>query len=247
MALLELDNVSIAYGQRDAVKGISLQVAEGGNTTLLGGNGAGKTTTLRAISGLKPARAGSIRFNGKDITRLPAHAIVALGIAHCPEGRRVFPTLTVEENLTLGGFVNRARPAEVKRAREEAYDLFPRLLERRNQLAGTLSGGEQQMLAIGRALMGEPSLLLLDEPSSGLAPSVVAQVMELVEQLSVSGLTIMLIEQDVDLALRVCNRVLVMRHGRVAFDGPKEQLGPDPRGAISQLFAGLPVTTTEAS
>src|SRR5690625_6535374 len=168
MALLDLSDVSIAYGQRDAVKGISMKVADGGITTLLGGNGAGKTTTLRAISGLRPARAGRIVFDGQDITRVPAHRIVQLGIAHCPDGRPVLPTLTVEENLTLGGFVHRSRPTEVTRARDEAFELFPRLLERRQQLAGTLSGGEQQMLAIGRALMASPRLLLLDEPSLGL-------------------------------------------------------------------------------
>ncbi len=224
MALLELDNVSIAYGQRDAVKGISLQVAEGGNTTLLGGNGAGKTTTLRAISGLKPARAGSIRFNGKDITRLPAHAIVALGIAHCPEGRRVFPTLTVEENLTLGGFVNRARPAEVKRAREEAYDLFPRLLERRNQLAGTLSGGEQQMLAIGRALMASPKLLLLDEPSLGLAPMLVREIFRTIQEVNRRGVSVLLVEQNARQALRIADMAYVIETGNIRVSGTAAEL-----------------------
>ena len=224
MALLELDNVSIAYGQRDAVKGISLQVAEGGNTTLLGGNGAGKTTTLRAISGLKPARAGSIRFNGKDITRLPAHAIVALGIAHCPEGRRVFPTLTVEENLTLGGFVNRARPAEVKRAREEAYELFPRLLERRNQLAGTLSGGEQQMLAIGRALMASPKLLLLDEPSLGLAPMLVREIFRTIQEVNRRGVSVLLVEQNARQALRIADMAYVIETGNIRVSGTAAEL-----------------------
>ena len=224
MALLDLSDVSIAYGQRDAVKGINLQVADGGITTLLGGNGAGKTTTLRAISGLNPARAGSILFDDKDITRVPAHRIVQLGIAHCPEGRRVFPTLTVEENLTLGGFIHRSRPDQLKRARNEAYELFPRLLERRQQLAGTLSGGEQQMLAIGRALMASPRLLLLDEPSLGLAPRLVQEIFRTIQEVNRRGVSVLLVEQNARQALRIADIAYVIETGKISVSGTAAEL-----------------------
>lgn len=224
MALLDLVDVSIAYGQRDAVKGISMKVADGGITTLLGGNGAGKTTTLRAISGLRPARAGRIVFDGQDITRVPAHRIVQLGIAHCPEGRRVFPTLTVEENLTLGGFVHRSRPTEVNRARDEAFELFPRLLERRQQLAGTLSGGEQQMLAIGRALMASPRLLLLDEPSLGLAPRLVQEIFRTIQEVNRRGVSVLLVEQNARQALRIADEAYVIETGRISVSGTAAEL-----------------------
>lgn len=224
MALLELKDVSIAYGQRDAVKGIDLAVDQGGITTLLGGNGAGKTTTLRATSGLRPARAGTITFDGQDITRLPAHRIVQLGIAHCPEGRKVFPTLTVEENLTLGGFIHRSRPQELKRARDEAFDLFPRLLERRQQLAGTLSGGEQQMLAIGRSLMASPRLLLLDEPSLGLAPKLVADIFRTIKEVNRRGVSVLLVEQNARQALRIADSAYVIETGRINISGTAQEL-----------------------
>lgn len=224
MALLELKQVSIAYGQRDAVKGVSLEVSQGGITTLLGGNGAGKTTTLRAVSGLRPARAGTITFDGRDITRLPAHRIVQLGIAHCPEGRKVFPTLTVEENLTLGGFIHRSRPQELRRARDEAFDLFPRLLERRQQLAGTLSGGEQQMLAIGRALMASPRLLLLDEPSLGLAPKLVADIFRTIKEVNRRGVSVLLVEQNARQALRIAGTAYVIETGTISISGTASEL-----------------------
>src|SRR5690554_2381936 len=224
MAILELADVSIAYGQRDAVKGISMEVSQGGITTLLGGNGAGKTTTLRAISALRPARAGTIKFEGRDITRVPAHRIVQLGIAHCPEGRRVFPTLTVEENLTLGGFVHRSRPKDVKLTRDEAFDLFPRLLERRNQLAGTLSGGEQQMLAIGRSLMASPKLLLLDEPSLGLAPMLVQEIFRTIQEVNNRGVSVLLVEQNARQALRIADIAFVIETGNIRVSGTAAEL-----------------------
>ncbi len=224
MAILELADVSIAYGQRDAVKGISMQVSQGGITTLLGGNGAGKTTTLRAVSGLRPARAGTVTFDGRNITRVAAHRIVELGIAHCPEGRRVFPTLTVEENLTLGGFVHRSRPKEVKRTRDEAFELFPRLLERRSQLAGTLSGGEQQMLAIGRALMASPKLLLLDEPSLGLAPMLVQEIFRTIQEVNNRGVSVLLVEQNARQALRIADNAYVIETGRIRISGTAAEL-----------------------
>lgn len=224
MALLELTDVSIAYGQRDAVRGISMAVADGGITTLLGGNGAGKTTTLRAISGLRHARGGSIMFDGKDITRMAAHKIVQLGIAHCPEGRRVFPTLTVEENLTLGAFIHRSRPEQMKRARDEAFELFPRLLERRQQLAGTLSGGEQQMLAIGRALMASPRLLLLDEPSLGLAPRLGQEIFRTIQEVNHRGVSVLLVEQNARQALRIADNAYVIETGRISVSGTAAEL-----------------------
>jgi branched-chain amino acid transport system ATP-binding protein len=245
-AILQVTDLTAVRGASPVVFDVSFQVNAGDAVALLGPNGAGKSSTVDAVAGLADKRGGKVVFQGQDITGLEPYQIVRVGMSQVSKDRDLFTEMSVRDNLLLGRIALGRRKGR-KDQLDVVLDLFPRLRDRIEQQAGTLSGGEQQMLAIGRALMGEPSLLLLDEPSSGLAPSVVAQVMELVEQLSVSGLTIMLIEQDVDLALRVCNRVLVMRHGRVAFDGPKEQLGPDPRGAISQLFAGLPVTTTEAS
>lgn len=224
MALLEVEDLAVAYGQVEAVKGISFSVGKGEICALLGANGAGKTTTLRALSGLLPARRGVIRYEGADITRAPAHRIVQMGIAHSPEGRRVFPTLTVEENLTLGGFIHRKRPDAVARGKEHVYELFPRLRERRQQLAGTLSGGEQQMLAIGRALMSRPRLLLLDEPSLGLAPLVIAQIFEVLEEIRRAGTTIFLVEQNAHRALQLADRAYVLENGRIVMSGEGREL-----------------------
>lgn len=237
MPLLEIDDLVVAYGQVEAVKGISLAVAEGEICALLGANGAGKTTTLRAISGLLPARGGAIRYDGDDITRRAAHEIVERGIAHSPEGRSVFPTLSVEENLTLGGFIHRKRPAEKIAAKmEDIYNLFPRLRERRQQLAGTLSGGEQQMLAIGRALMAEPKLLLLDEPSLGLAPLLVREIFRTIQTVNRQGVSILLVEQNARMALRIAHRAYVMETGRIRMSGSAMELRQDPQ--VQQAYLG---------
>lgn len=235
MTLLEVEDLSVAYGQVEAVKGISFAVDKGEICALLGANGAGKTTTLRALSGLLPARRGVIRYDGADITRAPAHHIVQLGIAHSPEGRNVFPTLTVAENLTLGGFINRKRPDAVARVKAEVYELFPRLRERREQLAGTLSGGEQQMLAIGRALMAEPKLLLLDEPSLGLAPLLVREIFRTIQAVNETGVAILLVEQNARMALRIAHQAHVIETGRIALSGPAAELRQDPQVQAAYL------------
>lgn len=229
MALLEVEDLSVAYGGVQALRGLSLEVEAGEAVALLGANGAGKSTTLRAISGLVRPAAGSIRFDGQDLTRLPAHAIVELGIAHVPEGRRVFGTLSVEENLNLGGYTRRGRRQAVAEARERVYHLFPRLRERRAQLAGTLSGGEQQMLAIGRGLMASPRLLLLDEPSLGLAPKLVREIFRTVREINRQGVTVLLVEQNANLALRLAHRGYVLETGRLALGGAASELREDPR------------------
>ncbi|MFS8524620.1 MAG: ABC transporter ATP-binding protein [Limnochordales bacterium] len=235
MALLEVEDLAVAYGQVEAVKGISFSVGKGEICALLGANGAGKTTTLRALSGLLPARRGVIRYEGADITRAPAHRIVQMGIAHSPEGRRVFPTLTVEENLTLGGFIHRKRPDAVARGKEHVYELFPRLRERRQQLAGTLSGGEQQMLAIGRALMAEPKLLLLDEPSLGLAPLLVREIFRTIKAINETGVSVLLVEQNARMALRIAHTAHVIETGRIALSGPAEELRRNPEVQAAYL------------
>jgi branched-chain amino acid transport system ATP-binding protein len=227
MALLEIDRLVVAYGQVEAVKGISLTVGQGEICALLGANGAGKTTILNAISGLLRARQGRILYGGVDLTRQAAHGIVQLGVAHSPEGRRVFATLTVDENLTLGGFVHRRQPQAVAASKDGVYGLFPRLHERRNQLSGTLSGGEQQMLAIGRALMAEPKLLLLDEPSLGLAPLLVREIFRTIEEVNERGVAILLVEQNARMALRVAHRAYVLETGRITLSGSASELRED--------------------
>ncbi len=236
MSLLELEDVHIAYGNVEAVKGISLSVDEGETVTLLGANGAGKTTTLRAISGLLRPRSGVIRLGSRELQTIPAHSIVELGIAHVPEGRRMFGTLTVEENLNLGAYKHRRDMRRIASGRDRVYKLFPRLAERRGQLAGTLSGGEQQMLAIGRGLMADPSVLLLDEPSLGLAPKLVQEIFRTIREISRQGVTILLVEQNARLALQVANRAYVLETGRVVVSGPSLELRRDPR--IQQAYLG---------
>ena len=228
MAMLELAGVHVHYGHVHALKGIDLQVEEGEIVALLGANGAGKSTTLRAISGLVRPRQGRITFRGEDVTRRPAHQLPALGIAHAPEGRRVFGPLTVDENLTLGAYRQHDR-AVVEETRRWVFDLFPRLKERRRQLAGTMSGGEQQMLAIGRALMSRPALLLLDEPSLGLAPLVVRQIFHTIREINRQGVTVLLVEQNARAALKLAHRAYVLETGTVALAGPAEQLLHNPR------------------
>ena len=228
-SLLALKDVRIAYGNVEAVHGIALEVGEGKIVTLLGANGAGKTTTLRAISGLLRPRAGQIMLRGTDITNLPAHEIVNMGVAHVPEGRRVFATLTVEENLKLGAYKHRREPQRWVGTIKKVYELFPRLEERRNQLAGTLSGGEQQMLAIGRGLMAEPEIILLDEPSLGLAPKLVQEIFRVIIEINRRGTTVLLVEQNARMALKISDDAYVLETGRIALSGPAAGLRDDPR------------------
>jgi len=212
--LLEVTGLEVAYGGIRAVKGIDLTVAKGELVTLIGANGAGKTTTLKALAGLLRPAAGTVRYEGLDITGTPAHALVRLGIALVPEGRGVFGRLTIDENLAMGAYAR--RDAAVGADRDRAYGLFPRLAERRRQLAGTLSGGEQQMLAIARALMARPRLLLLDEPSMGLAPLMVQKIFETIRSVASEGVTLLLVEQNAKLALETCGRGYVMESGVIA-------------------------------
>ena len=235
MALLSLTGLKVCYGSVEVLHGIDLFVEEGEIVTILGANGAGKSTTLLSISGLVRPVAGSIAFDGKDLLRMPAHEIVSLGIAQSPEGRRVFGTMTVLENLDLGAFsiMDKSRAAKTL---EWIFDLFPRLHERRNQLAGTLSGGEQQMLAIGRALMAEPRLLLLDEPSLGLAPLLVRSIFATVRAINERGVTVLLVEQNARAALRLATRGYVLETGRVVMSDSAERLLADP--VVREAYLG---------
>jgi len=228
-SILEVQDLHVYYGHVHALKGVSFHVRPGEIVALLGANGAGKSTTLRAISGLVRPRHGDIRWQGRSLRNVPAHAIVGLGVSHAPEGRKVFSTLTVEENLNLGAYVRRGDREYVARSKERVFALFPRLAERRHQLAGTLSGGEQQMLAIGRALMSSPRLLLLDEPSLGLAPLLVRAIFQTIREINQQGVTILLVEQNVRAALQLAHRAYVLETGRLALEGPAEELRRDPR------------------
>ena len=219
--LFEIKDLEVSYGSITAIKGISLEVHKGEIVTILGANGAGKTTTMRTISQLLKAKSGSIKFKGQELTQLPAHKIVKLGISQSPEGRRVFGILTVEENLMLGAFV---RSRMNKETLEWVYQLFPRLEERRKQLAGTLSGGEQQMLAIGRSLMSDPEMLLLDEPSLGLAPILVKAIFEQIKIIANKGLTVLLVEQNAKAALKLADRGYVLDVGKIALSGTSAEL-----------------------
>jgi branched-chain amino acid transport system ATP-binding protein len=234
-ALLRLDAVETGYGDLTAVAGVSLEVREGEAVALIGSNGAGKTTTLRAISGLLPIRAGHVEFEGARLDGLSSAQIVGRGIAHVPEGRQLFPTLTVRDNLELG-----SRDAD-RRRRDEAlalvFSLFPRLRERERQLAGTLSGGEQQMCAIGRGLMARPRLLLLDEPSLGLAPVAVKLIFEILQRVNAGGTTILLVEQNVPRALQLSHRGYVLENGRLVLSGTREQLLASPH--VKQAYLGV--------
>lgn len=225
--ILRVENLHVKYGQVEVLHGIDLYVEKGEIVTILGANGAGKSTTLMAISGLVKASAGTVFFEETPISKLPAHKIVELGVAQSPEGRRVFGTLTVQENLKLGAFTNRDS-ANVEKTCGWIYELFPVLSERKDQLAGTLSGGEQQMLAIGRALMANPKILLLDEPSLGLAPILVKAIFKTLKEINAAGLTIVLVEQNARAALKLAHRGYVFEVGRVALDGPSAALLEDP-------------------
>ena len=235
--MLKLESVQVSYGAIQAVKGVSLEVREGEVVTILGANGAGKSTLLKSIAGLEPAASGRILVAGQDCTRVPPHRRVALGVAMSPEGRGVFADQTVRENLMLGAYGRRRDAAAVERAIEREFDRFPRLREREHQLAGTLSGGEQQMLAISRALMSEPRLLLLDEPSLGLAPLVIKSIFDAIRQLRESGLTILLVEQMARQALGVADRAYVLETGRITLEGSGAQLLDDPKVRAAYLGA----------
>jgi branched-chain amino acid transport system ATP-binding protein len=233
-ALLELKRLHVAYGGIHAVKGIDLTVAQGELVCLIGANGAGKTTTLKGITGLQPVKSGSIHYNGENITGKPAFQLVRKGLSMVPEGRGVFGALTIEENLAMGAYT-RADRAEIRQDVERVFQLFPRLKERRRQTAGTLSGGEQQMLAMGRAMMSRPKLLLLDEPSMGLAPLMVQKVFETVLAIAKEGVTILLIEQNAKLALEVSHRGYVMESGEITLSGAAKQLLSDPKVRAAYL------------
>ena len=220
--LLEVNDINVYYGAIHAIKGISFHVEEGEIVTLIGANGAGKSTTLKTLSGLMRSRGGKIEFMDKSIASTAPHKIVELGLAQVPEGRRIFTRMTVEENLDMGAFIK--KNANVEADKERVFEQFPRLKERRKQVAGTLSGGEQQMLAMGRALMSDPKLLMLDEPSMGLAPILVEQVFDIISELHKAGTTILLVEQNAEMALSVADRAYVMETGRITLSGTGEQL-----------------------
>jgi branched-chain amino acid transport system ATP-binding protein len=234
--LLELDNVSVAYGRIQALHGISIGVNEGEVVALIGANGAGKTTTMRAISGLRALASGSIRFNGEDISRLRADLRVIRGLCQSPEGRGIFPGMTVMENLDMGAYTRRDKVG-IAADLERVFGLFPRMSERRKQVAGTLSGGEQQMLAIGRALMSRPKLLLLDEPSMGLAPMLIQQIFEIITEISQQGTTILVVEQNAQQALSRAHRAYVMETGRIVKEGTGADLLHDP--AVKEAYLGV--------
>ncbi|GAW93674.1 ABC transporter ATP-binding protein [Calderihabitans maritimus] len=221
--MLRVENIDVKYGAIHALKGVSLEVKAGEIVTLIGANGAGKSTTLRTISGLLRPQNGNIFFMDKDITGMPAQHIVKQGISHVPEGRRVFANLTVMENLELGAYLEKDRK-KIKESFERVFTRFPRLYERKNQLAGTLSGGEQQMLAIGRALMSKPKLLLLDEPSMGLAPILVQEIFEIINEINKAGTTILLVEQNAHMALSIAHKGYVLETGRIVLQGSAKEL-----------------------
>ena len=226
MALLEIEDIHTFYGNIEALKGISLEVDEGEIVTLIGSNGAGKSTTLRSISGLTPPREGSIRLGDQEIGETPPQEIVRMGVSHAPEGRRCFPRMSVRENLELGAYLR--RDARIEEDMNRVYELFPRLKEREKQKAGTMSGGEQQMLAIGRALMARPTLLLLDEPGMGLAPILVERIYETVAEINKQGTTILLVEQNANFALEVSNRGYVLETGTIALSDRSSALRENP-------------------
>ncbi len=234
MTLLEVQNLVVSYGAIQALHGISFQVDEGEIVTLIGANGAGKSTTLRTISGLLRPEKGKILYEGVDITRVPANEIVRMGIIHVPEGRRIFAPLTVRENLEMGAFTRDDR-GEIERSMEHVFNLFPRLKERLEQTGGTLSGGEQQMLAVARALMAKPRLLLMDEPSMGLAPILVEEIFEIIQEINQEGVTILLVEQNAHMALSVAHRGYVLETGVITLEGTAKELAENPQVRAAYL------------
>jgi len=234
--LLEVENLHVYYGAIHALQGISFNVEEGEIVTLIGANGAGKSTTLRTISGLIRPRQGSIRFRGSEISLLSADQIVLLGISQVPEGRKIFAPLTVRENLMMGAYT-RKDPAEIEQSMQRVFQSFPRLKERLNQLGGTLSGGEQQMLATGRGMMSRPTLLLLDEPSMGLSPILVEEIFRIIQEINAQGTSILLVEQNAQMALSVANRAYVLETGRIVLSGTAKEVSENPR--VKAAYLGL--------
>ena len=234
MSMLKVEDLHVYYGSIHAIKGVSFEVNEREIVTLIGANGAGKSTTLNTVAGLLQARSGSITFEGKPLNGIPASKIVSLGMALCPEGRRVFQQMTVRENLEMGGYTRPA--AEIAPALEDVFERFPRLKERQRQVAGTLSGGEQQMLAMGRALMSKPKLLMLDEPSMGLAPILVEQIFDIIGELNRAGTTILLVEQNAQMALSIATRAYVMETGHIVKEGDANALMHDD--AVRKAYLG---------
>ena len=226
--MLKVENLKVQYGMIEAIKGISFEVNDGEIVTLIGANGAGKTTTMHAISGLVKPSAGSITLNDTELTKVHPHKIVEMGLAQVPEGRRVFAQQTVEENLTLGAYARKDKDA-ITADMEEVFQLFPRLKERRTQLAGTLSGGEQQVLAMGRALMAKPSIILMDEPSMGLSPLLVTEIFHIIEEINAKGTTVLLVEQNAKRALSIADRAYVLETGFITLSGTGEELANDER------------------
>ncbi|NCU89808.1 MAG: ABC transporter ATP-binding protein [Actinobacteria bacterium] len=235
---LEIKDLHVHYGKIEAIKGISVTVNQGEIVTLIGANGAGKTTTLKTISGLRPVSSGSIIFDGQDISKLPAHARVRLGISQAPEGRGIFPGMTVLENLEMGKYHLKMKQSEIAEDLEKVYGLFPRLKERASQDGGTLSGGEQQMLAIGRALMARPKVLLLDEPSMGLAPQMIANIFRIITEINKQGVTILLVEQNAQQALNRAHRAYVLETGSITKEANAKDLLNDPHVKAAYLGTG---------
>ena len=232
--LLSIENLNVFYGSLHALRDVSLHVAAGEIVTLIGANGAGKTTTLKAVSGVIPLRSGRIAFQGKDVAGLPPHRISRMGISHVPEGRGVFANMTVRENLDMGAYARRSG-REVSERLEKVYAMFPRLAERSGQMAGTLSGGEQQMLAIGRAMVARPALLLLDEPSMGLSPLLVGEIFDMIKEVNRGGATILLVEQNACMALSIAHRAYVLETGGIVLSGASSELRDDPRVQAAYL------------
>ena len=235
MAMLEVKDLEVYYGMIQAIKGLSFEVNEGEVIALIGANGAGKTTILHTITGLLSPTKGSVIFEGKDITKIPAHKIVSLGMAHVPEGRRVFAELSVYQNLKMGAYTRKDKD-EIEKTLETVYKRFPRLKERQNQLAGTLSGGEQQMLAMGRALMSKPRIILMDEPSMGLSPILVNEIFDIIQSVSASGTTVLLVEQNAKKALSIADRAYVLETGKIVMSGDADELMNDD--SIKKAYLG---------
>ncbi len=235
MAMLEIKDIEVFYGVIQAIKGISFEVNEGEVIALIGANGAGKTTILHTITGLLSPKKGSVIFEGKDITKVPAHKIVSLGMAHVPEGRRVFAELSVYQNLKMGAYTRKDK-TEIAQTLEMVYKRFPRLEERKNQLAGTLSGGEQQMLAMGRALMSHPKIIVMDEPSMGLSPILVNEIFDIIQEVSAGGTTVLLVEQNAKKALSIADRAYVLETGKIVLDGDAKELMNDD--SIKKAYLG---------
>ncbi len=235
MALLEINDLHVNYGMITALKGISFEVNEGEVIALIGANGAGKTTTLHALTGLIPAKSGSIKLNGKELTKVPAHKIVEMGMAHVPEGRRIFQQLSVLDNLKLGAYTRKDK-ANIEKDLQMVYDRFPRLAERKSQIAGTLSGGEQQMLAMGRALMSNPKIIVMDEPSMGLSPILVSEIFDIITSIRKDGTTVLLVEQNAKKALAIADRAYVLETGSIVLSGKASDLINDE--SIKKAYLG---------